>query len=58
MIEECRSRVLHTISDLNTTTMMSVGWWLYNLDGDYRQFFIDDVKSKVYKYIDIAELSQ
>ena len=30
-----------------------------NMDGDYRQFFIDCMsKVKVYKYIDIAELSQ
>jgi hypothetical protein len=29
------------------------------MDGDYRQFFIDCMsKVKVYKYVDIAELSQ
>jgi len=54
------SRVLHTISDLkyNSTDDVLVGGCI-NLDGDYRQFFIDAMsKVKVYKYIDVAELSQ
>jgi len=54
------SRVLNTISDLkyNSTDDVLVGGCI-NLDGDYRQFFIDAMsKVKVYKYIDVAELSQ
>ena len=54
------SRVLHTISDLkyNIHDEVLVGGCI-NMDGDYRQFFIDCMsKVKVYKYIDIAELSQ
>ena len=57
---EYESRVLHTISDLkyNSTDEVLVGGCI-NMDGDYRQFFIDAMsKVKVYKYIDIAELSQ
>jgi agmatine/peptidylarginine deiminase len=54
------SRVLHTISDLkyNIHDEVLVGGCI-NMDGDYRQFFIDCMsKVKVYKYVDIAELSQ
>jgi hypothetical protein len=54
------SRVLHTISDLkyNIHDEVLVGGCI-NMDGDYRQFFIDCMsKVKVYKYIDVAELSQ
>jgi len=54
------SRVLHTISDLkyNNNDEVLVGGCI-SLDGEYRQFFIDAMsKVKVYKYIDIAELSQ
>jgi agmatine/peptidylarginine deiminase len=54
------SRVLTTISDLkyNKHDEVLVGGCI-NMDGDYRQFFIDAMsKVKVYKYIDIAELSQ
>ena len=57
---EYESRVLHTISDLkyNSTDDVLVGGCI-NLDGDYRHFFIDAMsKVKVYKYIDVAELSQ
>jgi hypothetical protein len=53
-------RVLHTISDLkyNSTDDVLVGGCI-NLDGDYRHFFVEAMsKVKVYKYIDIAELSQ
>ena len=54
------SRVLTTISDLkyNKHDEVLVGGCI-NMDGDYRQLFIDCMsKVKVYKYIDIAELSQ
>lgn len=54
------SRILHTISDLkyNIHDEVLVGGCI-NMDGDYRQFFIDCMsKVKVYKYVDIAELSQ
>jgi len=54
------SRVLTTISDLkyNSHDEVLVGGCI-NMDGDYRQFFIDCMsKVKVYKYIDIAELLQ
>ena len=54
------SRVLHTISDLkyNSTDDVLVGGCI-NLDGDYRHFFVEAMsKVKVYKYIDVAELSQ
>jgi agmatine/peptidylarginine deiminase len=54
------SRVLHTISDLkyNIHDEVLVGGCI-NMDGDYRQFFIDCMsKVKVYKYVDVAELSQ
>ena len=54
------SRVLTTISDLkyNIHDEVLVGGCI-NMDGDYRQFFIDCMsKVKVYKYVDVAELSQ
>ena len=54
------SRVLTTISDLkyNSHDEVLVGGCI-NMDGDYRQFFIELMsKVRVYKYIDIAELSQ
>ena len=54
------SRVLTTISDLkyNIHDEVLVGGCI-NMDGDYRQFFIDAMsKVRVYKYIDVAELSQ
>mgnify|MGYP001025442452 FL=1 len=54
------SRVLTTISDLkyNSNDEVLVGGCI-NMDGDYRQFFIELMsKVRVYKYIDVAELSQ